>query len=516
MIRGHIGLKRLMATVVAASMFLAGFLATGNSASAEPSFTFTRLNFTVESIAIVSEPENGDTYRVGEVIDAEMDSSTWIAMESGSSIRLRVGTNTRHAFLNEEVRTESFEGSFTDSNFIFSYEVQPDDYDADGVVIQSGPFEGAYAFYVFEPIRFIGPLLCSRLTENEVQYTELPGAFSVLGGHKVDGRPWVDKVEVVSSPASDNAYQIGESIDVDLTFNQPVDVVDENIAASLWFGETNGGEGSVWRGAYYESGSGTDTLRFSYQVQPGDYDANSLHVGAKGATSLGAGRIKAAGTDIDAVHTFAGVNTSQRVDGLVLVDGMEVISSPKAAGVYRAGETFEIAMIFNRPVEVQGEVRLSMRVGSDDPASGFARPPTAGPMAVTLSASATPSKPETWTMTGLPCSARGMATTGYATASAVVAPSRLREPISASRRLNSAASPTWRGTGSTAIPIVRMSAGYDFQIASNVHVRRVAPPNKGGLLDPKLAVWGIVALGASCPSARFAGAASLPTFPVRR
>ena len=77
-------------------------------------------------------------------------------------------------------------------------------------------------------------------------------------------------MEIVSSPASDNTYRIGESIDVDITFDNSVDVVDENIAASLWFGETNGGEGSARRGAYYQDGSGTDTLRFSYQVRPGD------------------------------------------------------------------------------------------------------------------------------------------------------------------------------------------------------------------------------------------------------
>ena len=201
----------------------------------------------------------------------------------------------------------------------------------------------------------------------------IPGypGLSVQSGHKVDGRPRIDHVEIVSSPASDNTYRTGESIDVDITFDHSVDVVDENIAASLWFGETNGGEGSVRRGAYYQDGSGTDTLRFSYQVRPGDYDSNGLHVGAKTSTGFGAGRIKAAGTDADAVHVFAGVNSSQRVDGRVRVDGMEVISHPASGRTYRAGETFEFAMVFSRPVEVEGTIHLSMRVGSDDPAIGW-------------------------------------------------------------------------------------------------------------------------------------------------
>ena len=103
----------------------------------------------------------------------------------------------------------------------------------------------------------------------------------------------------------------------------------------------------------------------------GDYDSNGLHVGAKTSTGFGAGRIKAAGTDGGAVHVFAGVNSSQRVDGRVRVDGMEVISHPASGRTYRAGETFEFAMVFSRPVEVEGTIHLSMRVGSDDPAIGW-------------------------------------------------------------------------------------------------------------------------------------------------
>ena len=50
---------------------------------------------------------------------------------------------------------------------------------------------------------------------------------------------------------------------------------------------------------------------------------------------------------------------------------MEVLSHPASGGTYRAGETFEIAMVFSRPVEVEGNIHLSMRVGSDDPAIGW-------------------------------------------------------------------------------------------------------------------------------------------------
>ena len=266
--------------------------------------------------------------------------------------------------------------TFHGEEFVFSYTVQPDDFDSDGVSISEtvfGFYNSTSDAYVPGPTRTSDDYVPDPIPYDGDKDDSIPGypGLSVQSGHKVDGRPRIDHVEIVSSPASDNTYRTGESIDVDITFDQPVDVVDENIAASLWFGETNGGEGSVWRGAYYQDGSGADTLRFSYPVRPGDYDSNGLHVGAKTSTGFGAGRIKAAGTDVDALHFFAGVNSSQRVDGRVRVDGMEVLSHPASGDTYRAGETFEIAMVFNRAVEVEGNIHLSMRVGSDDPDIGW-------------------------------------------------------------------------------------------------------------------------------------------------
>ena len=325
-----------------------------------------------QSIAITSEPESGDTYMIGEAIDVTLTYSVTMDMPEQSAIGIAVGNNLRLASIDKErwsvgLFPEGGPITFHGEEFVFSYTVQAGDFDSDGVSIQE------HYIFINNTSGVIDPIVPDPIPYDGDSEDAVPGypGLPVQSGHKVDGRPRIDHVEIVSSPASDNTYRTGESIDVDITFDQPVDVVDENIAASLWFGETNGGEGSVRRSAYYQDGSGTDTLRFSYQVRPGDYDSNGLHVGAKTSTGFGAGRIKAAGTDADAVHFFAGVNSSQRVDGRVRVDGMEVLSHPASGRTYRAGETFEFAMVFSRPVEVEGNIHLSMRVGSDDPAIGW-------------------------------------------------------------------------------------------------------------------------------------------------
>ena len=377
MVRKDTGLKMLLAIVVAASVFLAGVLATGNTVSAE---NFGE-EFITQNLAITSEPESGDTYRIGEVIDVTLTYNVTMDMPELAAIGISVGNNLRRASIDKErwmlgIFPAGGPITFHGEEFVFSYTVQADDFDSDGVSISEtvfGFYNSTSDTYVPGPTQTSDDYVPEPIPYFGVSDDAVPGypGLSVQSGHKVDGRPWIDHVEIVSSPASDNTYRIGESIDVDITFDQPVDVVDENIAASLWFGETNGGEGSVWRGAYYQDGSGADTLRFSYQVRPGDYDSNGLHVGAKGSTGFGAGRIKAAGTDVDALHFFAGVNSAQRVDGRVRVDGMEVLSHPASGDTYRAGETFEIAMVFNPAVEVEGDIHLSMRVGSDDPDIGW-------------------------------------------------------------------------------------------------------------------------------------------------
>ncbi len=63
------------------------------------------------------------------------------------------------------------------------------------------------------------------------------------------------------------------------------------------------------------SGSGTNTLRFVYEVKLGNLDTDGLIVGAIDAQGLGEGKIQALGHDVDADHTFSAQRPGYKVDG---------------------------------------------------------------------------------------------------------------------------------------------------------------------------------------------------------
>ena len=84
----------------------------------------------------------------------------------------------------------------------------------------------------------------------------------------MDDDPHVTGIEMVSYPAQENTYGLGEIIEFAATFNHPVDV-----HGYVLMGFFMGGE---WKGAEYQRG--TDTLVFGYTVQPEDRDNTGISV----------------------------------------------------------------------------------------------------------------------------------------------------------------------------------------------------------------------------------------------
>ena len=183
MVRGRMGLKMLLAIVVAASVFLAGVLATGNPASAR----IFGGEWISQSIAITSEPENGDTYRIGEVIDVTLTYNVTMDMPEFASIGIAVGNNDRLASIDQDrwmlgIFPEGGPITFHGEEFVFSYTVQAGDFDSDGISIWDMLYfyDSTSDGYVPDPIPYFG-----------VSEDAVPGypGLGVQSGHKVDGRP---------------------------------------------------------------------------------------------------------------------------------------------------------------------------------------------------------------------------------------------------------------------------------------------------------------------------------------
>ena len=120
--------------------------------------------------------------------------------------------------------------------------------------------------------------------------------------------PHVDDVAVSSTP-EDNMYGTGETIRVTLTFSEAVNVTGTPRLKISWF--QNGDDEERW--ANYESGSGTTSLTFAYEVAEPDQNSNHFDV-LRNTLELNGGTIKSTATESDAYLAHTDLISWQKVN----------------------------------------------------------------------------------------------------------------------------------------------------------------------------------------------------------
>ena len=182
-----------------------------------------------------------------------------------------------------------------------------------------------------------------------------------------DDAPNITGIEIVSSPAANNTYGVGEIIEFAATFSTNVDV-NGNPALGLWVG-------SSWQSANYLRGSGTNILVFGYEVKSGDSDDDGVRMGGGFQDSNGQWHnflnhtaVTAVGTNTVAHRAYDGISdqSGHKVDGSIapFVTTTQISSTPASYGTYRKGENIEVKLTFNAPVYADGGV-IALRVGDD-------------------------------------------------------------------------------------------------------------------------------------------------------
>ena len=159
-------------------------------------------------------------------------------------------------------------------------------------------------------------------------------------------------VRIVSSPKT---YRQDDAIDVDIEFSEVVHVTG-GPALTLSIGAND-------RPAAYATGSGTDTLRFSYAVEAGDFDGDGISIGAN---ALAGGTVaNAVGTPVRRDFAAVPQQPDHRVDAvLATVAEVSIISEPGQDDAYEAGERIEVAIVFDEDVLVTGEPVVALSVGA--------------------------------------------------------------------------------------------------------------------------------------------------------
>ncbi|MCU9950564.1 DUF4347 domain-containing protein, partial [Pseudomonas sp. PDM13] len=156
--------------------------------------------------------------------------------------------------------------------------------------------------------------------------------------------PIAPRVTDVSSSTANGTYKIGDTITVTVTFDTTVDVTG---TPRLQL-ET----GAIDRTLDYVSGSGTNTLTFSYTVQAGDSSAD-LDYTSTSALTLNGGTIKD-GSSRDAVLTLPapGAAGSLGANKALVVDGVRPVASSIVLDdtALKAGETATVTITFAEAV----------------------------------------------------------------------------------------------------------------------------------------------------------------------
>ena len=297
---------------------------------------------------ITSNPTSGDTYGIGETIRVKIVFSEVVHVSGQPALALSIGANTRQALY------ASGSGS-PDRTLLFAYIVQAGDFDDDGISIGPSALAG-------------GTIQDGAGNAATLTFRGLPAQ----PGHTVNSGTDLDPPVVISgptfklAPGHDGIYHIGETIQVEIEFNEVVHVSGRPaLALSI---------GANTRQALYASGSGSATLQFRYIVQAGDADDDGISIGP-GPAALTGGDIRD-GSGNAALREFAAVprDDAHEVDGvaprptgaptIICVDPHDrpVACRPRTYGV---GETIQVEIVFSEVVHVSGQPALALSIGAN-------------------------------------------------------------------------------------------------------------------------------------------------------
>ena len=291
----------------------------------------------IVAVEIVSEPHNRVSYLPPETIEVEltfhrgaMQPDTVVVAGGTPSIGVEVGGAIR--------RARYVRGSGT-SVLTFAYEVTAADGDGDGVSVPANglALDGAT---IIDGRGAAMPLVHPGVDRQPA--------------HLV-GRPVVAEAAVVSEPGSNGVYTLGEFVDVEVRFSEPVTMTGPGASLGLDVG------GASRVAALHAIGARSVTFRYAVAAEDVDVDGlglvhNALTLEA-GTTISGAGRN--ASVDL-AAQTFP----AHRVHGDGTGLAVAFASVPSDGVSYLVGETIEVTATFAAAVEVIGTPSIGIKIGS--------------------------------------------------------------------------------------------------------------------------------------------------------
>jgi len=171
----------------------------------------------------------------------------------------------------------------------------------------------------------------------------------------------VSVTDVTSSDTSSESvyYKIGDNINIDIKFSESV-TVDTLGGTPLLILET----GAMDENVNYDSGSGTNTLKFIYTVAEGN-EATDMDYKSVAALNLNGGTIKDSGSiDVSTNLPAPGSAGSLSASTTFNVDGVRPtvvnVTSASTGQISASGSTIDIQIEFSEDVNITGTPRLEL------------------------------------------------------------------------------------------------------------------------------------------------------------
>ena len=331
-----------------------------------PGQTHAQNSISTESTRLWGTPRNGQYFTAGEVIRVRFALSAGAHVPPGVGINLLLtdqdgNVHKRFAAHNRDLSTNA--------RPVFDYDVVNGDPKADRIAIQSGFRNGSVVGRNSDNTPNENVIVHFYGDDNLQTWEQETGEAADPASYGVDARPKVTTLGITSDPSVaqvvrshnstwtyDDFYRKGEKVYFVMGFDQPVDVVG-SVCISLRIGTGN----RTWRGAWYESGSGTAALVFTYTVQTKDYDEDGIGADSGGGSDrssrygfCGDGKIVSAGKETETSYSYNGFRNreGQNVDGRPYITSSEITSEPVSGSTYWTGEKIRFALNYTEPVQV--------------------------------------------------------------------------------------------------------------------------------------------------------------------
>lgn len=315
----------------------------------------------VQRLQVTSSPAEGDTYRTHETIEITMTFDQDVVVSGEVTMEMEMGGGG----LQVDDREAGYHTGSGGRELVFQYEVAPDDFDVDGIRLLPGGIDADRR--LADGYGGNGEIVAEGST---VRAKAMHAGIDPSSDHLVDGRPYVQGIRMVSTPTDPwTAYRANQTLEFDMVYNVDVDVSGD-ARVKIYVGYDGGYLAASLRHAIYDSGSGTNMLRFAYTIRPGDDDDRGPMIGYGDPADgfHGSGEIVAAGTDVGHNPRFSG--SGRLSDHLIDTEPPElrsitITSAPNDGTAYRVGEIVRVAAEFSEPVTYSGDLEVELEIGQE-------------------------------------------------------------------------------------------------------------------------------------------------------